>query len=112
MDLRMETPFRNYFLNSEKIIMEMYGSQRGPVRDYFLTSERLGFRHWRTDDLPLARALWGNDAVTALIGGPFTAEQVEQRLSREIASMRDLGVQYWPMFLLETQQHAGCAGLR
>jgi RimJ/RimL family protein N-acetyltransferase len=50
--------------------------------------------------------------VTSLIGGPFTAEQVEQRLNSEIASMRAYRVQYWPVFLLETNQHAGCAGLR
>jgi ribosomal-protein-alanine N-acetyltransferase len=47
-----------------------------------------------------------------LIGGPFTAEQIEHRLTAEIASMSAHHVQYWPVFLLETGQHAGCAGLR
>jgi RimJ/RimL family protein N-acetyltransferase len=72
----------------------------------------LGFSQWLTSDLSLARELWGNNQVTSLIGGPFTVEEVEQRLNREIASMRAYNVQYWPVFLLETDQHAGCAGLR
>jgi [ribosomal protein S5]-alanine N-acetyltransferase len=88
------------------------GVNGNPPRPYFLTSERLGFSHWLTSDLSLAHELWGNAEVTSLIGGPFTAEQVEQRLNREIASMRAYNVQYWPVFLLESDQHAGCAGLR
>ncbi|HWY49385.1 MAG TPA: GNAT family N-acetyltransferase [Bryobacteraceae bacterium] len=88
------------------------GVNGSPTRDYFLTSERLGFDHWSTADLPLAHQLWANAAVTSLIGGPFTDEQIEQRLDREITSMNASGVQYWPIFLLENDQHAGCAGLR
>jgi ribosomal-protein-alanine N-acetyltransferase len=84
----------------------------GIPRRYFLTSERLGFSHWCADDLPLAQQLWKNTAVTSLIGGPFTDEQIEQRLNHEIASMNAFHVQYWPVFLLENDQHAGCAGLR
>lgn len=38
--------------------------------DYFLRSVRLGFRCWTDEDMPLAMELWGNPAVTALIGGP------------------------------------------
>jgi ribosomal-protein-alanine N-acetyltransferase len=83
-----------------------------PRRDYFLMTERLGFDYWSTADLPLASALWGNAKVSALIGGPFTPEQVEQRLTKEIASMQAHGVQYWPIFLRGTDQHVGCAGLR
>ena len=88
------------------------GVNGSPTRDYFLTSERLGFGHWSTGDLMLAQDLWGNAEVTSLIGGPFTDEQIEQRLSREIACMNAFHVQYWPVFLLENDQHAGCAGLR
>jgi RimJ/RimL family protein N-acetyltransferase len=88
------------------------GVNGNPPRRYFLTSERLGFSHWLTSDMSLAHELWGNAEVTSLIGGPFSAEQVEQRLNREIASMRAYNVQYWPVFLLESDQHAGCAGLR
>jgi ribosomal-protein-alanine N-acetyltransferase len=77
-----------------------------------LTTDRLGFSHWSLEDLPFAQALWGDTQLTSLIGGPFTAGQVEQRLNREIASMQAHNVQYWPVFLLETDQHAGSAGLR
>jgi RimJ/RimL family protein N-acetyltransferase len=112
MDLRMETPFRITSSIQRKLSWKCMGVNGNPPRPYFLTSERLGFSHWLTSDLSLAHELWGNAAVTYLIGGPFTAQQVEQRLNREIACMRAYHVQYWPVFLLETDQHAGCAGLR
>ena len=83
-----------------------------PRAHYFLTSDRLGFRCWSSDDLPLASALWGDKTVTALIGGPFPPAQVAERLRREIATLDQYGVQYWPIFLLAGGQHAGCAGLR
>jgi len=79
---------------------------------YFLSSTRLGFRSWTMDDLPQAIALWGDPAVTALLGGPFTPEQVAERLTKEIGTLAAHGVQYWPVFLLEDGRHAGCAGLR
>jgi len=79
---------------------------------YFLTTVRLGFRSWSPDDLPAALALWGNSETTRFIGGPFSPAQIEQKLSREIASMRDHEIQYWPMFLLRTGEHVGCGGLR
>lgn len=80
--------------------------------DYFLKSARLGFRCWKDDDLPLAMELWGDADVTGLIGGPFTREMVRDRLNREIAQRRECGLQYWPVFLLDSDQHIGCAGLR
>ena len=79
---------------------------------YFLTSEHLGFRCWSKADFHLANALWGDPAVTSLLGGPFTPEQVERRLNNEIADMTAHQVQYWPIFLLEDGAHVGCAGLR
>lgn len=79
---------------------------------YFLRSERLGFRPWSEADIELALALWGDPAVTRLIGGPFSPGQVQERLSREIATARSHGVQYWPVFLLATGEHVGCCGLR
>jgi RimJ/RimL family protein N-acetyltransferase len=112
MDLRMETPFRITSPVQRKLSWKYMGVNGNPPRDYFLTSERLGFTHWLPGDLPLAQGLWGNAEVTSLIGGPFAAEEVEQRLNREIASIRADNVQYWPVFLLESDQHAGCAGLR
>lgn len=81
-------------------------------RVYFLRTARLGFGHWAADDLPLALALWGDPDVTRLIGGPLSAAAAEARLGGEIATMHAHGVQYWPIFLLEDDGHAGCAGLR
>jgi [ribosomal protein S5]-alanine N-acetyltransferase len=80
--------------------------------NYFLTTERLGLRHWTEVDLPLARALWGDARVTALIGGPFSDAEVAKRLQTEMRSRDQQGVQYWPVFLLPTNEHVGCAGLR
>jgi ribosomal-protein-alanine N-acetyltransferase len=80
--------------------------------DYFLTSARLGFRCWNDQDLSLAMELWGDPEVTSLIGGPFTPEMVRTRLAKEIALMQECGLQYWPFFLLDGNQHVGCAGLR
>ena len=80
--------------------------------EYFITTERLGFCLWRQDDLPLAMALWGDAEVSALIGGPFTVDQVRSRLDCEIAQMHVSGMQYWPLFSLEDDEFVGCAGLR
>jgi RimJ/RimL family protein N-acetyltransferase len=80
--------------------------------EYFLKSARLGFRCWKEDDLPLAMELWGDPEVGAWVGGPFSPEAVQERLAREIAGMRVHGFQYWPIFLIESGRHAGCAGLQ
>jgi [ribosomal protein S5]-alanine N-acetyltransferase len=80
--------------------------------DCFLESDRLVFRCWRAEDFDLALGLWGDPEVTAFIGGPFSREHGRARLEQEIALADDYGVQYWPVFLRETGQHAGCAGLR
>ncbi len=81
---------------------------------YFLTSERVGFRHWREDDLELAMALWGNPEVTRLIDArtPLQPEQVRARLAEEITRRQRHGIQYWPIFLRTTGEHLGCCGLR
>jgi len=73
---------------------------------------RLWFRTWREDDFPLAIALWGDPHVTAFIGGPFSDDQIRQRLEKEIALQRDHRLQYWPIFLREGLAHVGCCGLR
>jgi ribosomal-protein-alanine N-acetyltransferase len=80
--------------------------------DYFLKSARLGFRLWSIEGLPLARALWGDPQVARYIGGPFSEEQIQQRLAREISSMSMHRVQYWPVFSLADGEFAGCCGLR
>jgi RimJ/RimL family protein N-acetyltransferase len=81
-------------------------------RSYFLRTERLGFGHWALEDFSLAMALWGDAEVTRLLGGPFSEEQVKERLAREIDSMERHGVQYWPIFWLADGDFVGCAGLR
>jgi [ribosomal protein S5]-alanine N-acetyltransferase len=79
---------------------------------YFLRSARLGFRNWSACDFELAWGLWGDPAVARWVGGPFTAEQVRERLDREIANQEATGAQYWPAFLLASGEHVGCCGLR
>ena len=85
-----------------------------PNDSYFLRTRRLGFRCWREEDLALARALWGDPAVTRFIAkrGRLGTVQVRARLLSEIAGQDQHGVQYWPIFRLETGQHVGCCGLR
>jgi [ribosomal protein S5]-alanine N-acetyltransferase len=79
---------------------------------YFLKTARLGFRSWSAEDLLLAASLWGDAEVTRLIGGPFTQEQITERLDREISSTNACRIQYWPLFLLSSGEFAGCGGLR
>ena len=79
---------------------------------YFLKTERLAFRCWTLDDFPLARELWGDMEVTRFFGGPFSDEQVRQRLEREIERMHAHQFQYWPIHLRSTNEHVGCCGLR
>ncbi len=79
---------------------------------YFLQSERLGFGVWSENDVTLGLGLWGDAEVTKYIGGPFSEEQVRQRLAREIATYETYAVQYWPLFLRASGEHVGCCGLR
>jgi RimJ/RimL family protein N-acetyltransferase len=72
---------------------------------------RLVFRAWRDGDLPLAQGLFGDPRVTALVGGPFSEEHVRARLATEIATQREHGYQYWPLFLPDGT-HVGCCGLK
>ena len=77
-----------------------------------MRSERLGFGVWTQDDGALATAIWGDPDVTRLTGGPFAPWQVEARLANEISNGLDHGIQYWPLFRLDTAEHVGCCGLR
>ncbi len=87
---------------------------KGDKPPYFLFTGRLGFRHWRADDLEFAQELWGDPDVTRLIDarGQLSREQVQEKLQNELASETAYGVQYWPIFLLSTEEHIGCCGLR
>jgi RimJ/RimL family protein N-acetyltransferase len=81
---------------------------------YFLQTEHLAFRKWREDDLDLAVDLWGDFEVTKLFDGRGTLskEQIQERLFQEIALEKKYKVQYWPIFLLEKDDHVGACGLR
>lgn len=80
----------------------------------FLETERLRFRLWREGDVDLAVTLWGDPDVTRFIDARprLSREAVEERLTREIEAQRDHEIQYWPMFLRDTGELAGCCGLR
>jgi [ribosomal protein S5]-alanine N-acetyltransferase len=80
--------------------------------DYFLLTDRLGFGQWSEGDLPLALELWGDPGVSSLIGGPFSEDAIDARLTRERAMLIEHQVQYWPVFLLQRDSFVGCAGLR
>lgn len=62
----------------------------------------------------LAVSLWGDPRVTALIDarGALDRGAVQERLQSEIELHERSGVQYWPMFLVDTGELVGCAGLR
>ncbi len=79
-----------------------------------MTSERLGFSVWTEDDEDLAKALWGDPEVTRFISanGSFNRQQIKARLALEIDNQRRFGMQYWPIFELESGRFAGVCGLR
>ena len=79
---------------------------------YFLQSERLGLCLWRSEDTQLAQSLWCDPEVMRHMGGPYGVEGAQARLELEMQRQQQHGVQYWPMFLLTTGEHVGCAGLR
>ena len=76
------------------------------------SSARLTFRRWTDEDTALAEALWCDPEVTRFFGGAMSREQARDRLYAECERESSLGVQYWSMFLRETGEFAGCAGLR
>jgi ribosomal-protein-alanine N-acetyltransferase len=83
-----------------------------PAKPYFLCSSRLGFGCWSPEDFPDARELWGDLQVTQFFGGPFSDQEVAERLEREIIRKETYGFQYWPIYLLADNEHVGCCGLR
>lgn len=83
-------------------------------RTYFMKTNRIGFSKWRSEDIELARNLWGNPNVTKFIcaSGRFIEEDIESRLEMEIANESKYQVQYWPIFDLDSNDLIGCCGLR
>jgi ribosomal-protein-alanine N-acetyltransferase len=87
-----------------------------------IETTRLAFSTWDESKFPLAVRLWGNDQVTKFIGGPFGEDQIRERLNREIENGKLYGVQYWPVFIRESNtspdstchdnHFIGCCGLR
>ncbi|OPJ56563.1 GNAT family N-acetyltransferase [Clostridium oryzae] len=84
------------------------------MKKYFISTERLGFSIWNDNDLPDAVELWGNTEVTKFItaDGKMSEEQIKQRLRKEIDIYNKYNVQYWPIYIAETNENIGCCGLR
>ncbi len=84
------------------------------TRNYFLTTDRLGFGIWGQEDIEDAVALWEDPDVTRYIvaGGVMDRVQIKARLQKEIDTYARHHIQYWPAYLLETGELAGCCGLR
>jgi RimJ/RimL family protein N-acetyltransferase len=80
----------------------------------FIETNRLIFLTWEETDLNLARGLWGDPQVTRFITarGEMNEEEIRTRLKLEIENEKQYGVQYWPVFIKENREHAGCCGLR
>ena len=71
---------------------------------------RLEFRLWRAADVDLAAKLWCDPRVMRFIGGPYSDEEVRNRVAREVANDAAYGIQYWPVFVDGT--FAGACGLK
>ena len=84
------------------------------MESFFLNTVRLGFSVWSEKDISDALELWGNPEVTKFIvaEGKMSKAQVQQRLRKEIETYNNANIQYWPIYLIETNQNVGCCGLR
>jgi ribosomal-protein-alanine N-acetyltransferase len=82
------------------------------TENFFLKSRHLGFRTWSLEDMDIATELWGDYEVTKFVGGPFSPTQVYGKLVLENKMLRLYNIQYWPIFLLETNEFVGCSGFR
>lgn len=84
------------------------------MKDYFLKTERLGFSIWNESDMPDALELWGDPEVTKFITaeGRMSDEQVKNRLNKEIDNYNKYNIQYFPIYMKETNENVGCCGLR
>ncbi|TJZ32258.1 GNAT family N-acetyltransferase [Priestia megaterium] len=84
------------------------------MREYFLKTERLGFSIWDSDDIKYANSLWGDENLTKFIvaNGKMSVNQIQNRLDKEIEMYLQNNIQYWPVFLLQTNELVGCCGIR
>lgn len=83
-------------------------------KKFFLQSERLSWRTWQAGDLKMAQSLWGDLRVTQRFDarGAWSEREVQTRLEQEIQFQRQHGVQYWPVFIKDTERFIGAVGLR
>lgn len=82
--------------------------------EFFLNTTRLKFSIWGDQDITSALELWGNPETTKFIiaDGKMSEHQIKERLNKEIATYEKNGIQYWPVYLKETNDFIGCCGLR
>ncbi|MCJ7983682.1 GNAT family N-acetyltransferase [Priestia sp. OVL9] len=61
-----------------------------------------------------ANSLWGDKDVTRFIvaNEKMSVNQIQDRLNTEIEMYLQYNIQYWPVFLLQTNKHVGCCGVR
>jgi RimJ/RimL family protein N-acetyltransferase len=76
------------------------------------TASRLEFRRWGRSDSDLSAQLWSDPLVMRFLGGAYDAAKLAARLELEIANGTAYGVQYWPLFLKDGGEFAGCCGLK
>lgn len=82
-------------------------------RSYFMETARLTFGYWEAGDEALATALWGDREVTRYISKDgYTPGQIRERWQKERENRKYYGLQYWPLFLRNSQEFIGCCGLR
>lgn len=100
--------------SAELVRLHLLNERMRKGEKYFLKSARLGFRLWCEDDLAIAQELWGDYEVTKFFDarGTWSCNEVQERLFKEIRTAKKHRVQYWPIFLIETNGHVGCCGLR
>lgn len=77
-----------------------------------MKTDRLTFKTWRVDLLNKAEELWMNSEVTKFIGGSLSPEGVQSRLNSEMENLKLYKVQYWPIFISDSDTFIGCCGLR
>ena len=100
--------------SAELVRLHLLNERMRKGEKYFLKTARLGFRLWCEDDLAIAQELWGDYEVTKYFDarGTWSRDEIQERLAKEIMTAKKHSVQYWPIFLIETNGHVGCCGLR
>ena len=73
---------------------------------------RLEFRRWAADARELAARVWCDPEVMRFIGGPYSDDELAERIAREAANDAAFGIQYWPLFTRDGGEFVGCCGLK